>query len=153
MKTDISHERSSTIQKHFENKPRPNFVPEHEADRIEFIHAGFPCLMHRRWHFGWKGYVFLPEDHPLNGAAMREDAVVDLRVHGGITFAEKTDDGDFALGFDCAHCGDKVQIPGDDWAFNKGVYRHQEFVQSELESLAEQLARVASEEVSHGDET
>lgn len=148
MKEGISHERQPLVQKFFANKPRPHFVPEHEADRIEFMHAGFPCLMRRMWHFGWTGYVFLSENHPLNGADMFDDKIVDLRVHNGVTFADEAQDGSFALGFDCGHYGDRIQLARYSCVFHDGVYRHQEYVQKELESLAEQLARVASEEVS-----
>lgn len=71
-----------------------------------------------------------------------------LRVHGGLTWADNhhacgEPDGLWWFGFDCAHAGDlcpgmfSYPHPGD-------VYRDQQYVVAEVQSLAAQLARVAS---------
>jgi hypothetical protein len=72
------------------------------------------------------------------------DVVFD--VHGGITYSGGGDgypvDGDeWWFGFDCAHAGDATgyfSFPGD-------ILRTQEYVESECESLAEQLAAITEE--------
>ena len=64
-----------------------------------------------------------------------------FNVHGGITFSERGDgypadnsDG-WWFGFDCAHAGDKMRC-----SFYEGdVERTLEYVESECESLAEQI--------------
>ena len=74
--------------------------------------------------FGWgNGYVALPPEHTLHGLGYDEEAVANLDVHGGITFAEILDVdsllisegyvdaklvGHWVLGFDTAHDGDSL---------------------------------------------
>lgn len=58
------------------------------------------------------GYVRVPKDHPWYGKHYDD---IDVKVHGGLTFAKKdqecgkggADDG-WWFGFDCAHSGDAV---------------------------------------------
>ena len=72
------------------------------------------------------------------------DVVFD--VHGGITYSGGGDgypaDGDeWWFGFDCAHAGDATGSS----LFPGGVLRTREYVESECESLAEQLAMIIEE--------
>lgn len=130
-----------------------------EPDRIDFGHAGLPCLMLRNSGGYWCGYVAVEEGHPLFKADY-EDA--DLDVHGGITFSGECrppichvpqpgkPDNVFWFGFDCAHLGDDhpremaiySKMPGYvhlDSGFH--TYCDMSYVRKQVESLAEQLAR------------
>lgn len=120
-----------------------------EPDRIEFEHAGLPCLMRRVAATGaWCGYVAVPPGHPDHGKSWG-DADVEVEVHGGLTYSGPRQ-GDIChvpkpgepddvhwFGFDCAHARDLMPaIP------HRGeTYRDQHYVRGEVESLAEQLAR------------
>ena len=97
------------------------------------------------------GYVGIPKGHPLYGVDHHEDSDAlreaeerignDFDVHGGITYSGggngyPVDGDEWWFGFDCAHAGDATGsslFPGD-------ILRTQEYVESECESLAEQLA-------------
>ena len=61
-----------------------------EPDRIEFEHAGLPCLMLRSTTGGnWCGYAAVPPGHPAHGKPYQD---VDADVHGGLTYADKCRD-------------------------------------------------------------
>jgi hypothetical protein len=134
-----------------------------EPDRLEFEHAGLPCLALRNRMGVWCGYTAVPPGHPLHGAKYDEAPV---EVHGGLTYANvcfseichtpKPGEPDdvYWLGFDCGHAWDfapamaafeRHRFP--DWPhtrFDNEVYRDLAYVRHEIESLAEQLARLAS---------
>lgn len=95
-----------------------------EQDRLEWEHAGLPCLMVRQSRLGhWCGYVAVPPSHPCHGKSSDEGPDVD--VHGGLTYASACNDpvchvpkpGDpdnvWWLGFDCAHAGDFSPASGN----------------------------------------
>jgi hypothetical protein len=90
-----------------------------EPDRLEWTHAGLPCLAARSESGGnWCGYVAVPPGHPLHGRDY-DHADVDVEVHGGgLTYANRCEghvchvprpgepDDVWWFGFDCAHFGD-----------------------------------------------
>jgi hypothetical protein len=139
-----------------------------EPDRVEFRHAGLPCLMNRNRMGVWCGYVAVPPGHPLHGKHYGD---VEVDVHGGrLTYSDVCQgeichvpapgqpDDVFWFGFDCAHAMDLV--PGIDKvladighprpSFMMGdVYRDMAYVRREVESLAEQLARAPQTTVAH----
>lgn len=121
-----------------------------EPDRVEFEHAGFPCLMLRQPRLGhWCGYVAVPPGHPWHGKGYDD---VDARAHGGLTYAEKCSGGVchvpkpgepddvWWLGFDCAHLGDFSPVGNSQpYAFGSPEeYRDAEWVRREVERLAAQ---------------
>jgi hypothetical protein len=128
-----------------------------EPNRVEFKHAGLDCLLSRTAMGYWCGYVGLPRGHRFYGKSYDEDSV-DVRVHGGLTYAEEcnghvchlTEDDDklWWLGFDCAHYMDlspllhagahAVSVAA--LFGNHGHYWTLEEVQAETRRLAEQLA-------------
>jgi hypothetical protein len=130
-----------------------------EPDRLEWKHAGLPCLIVRVEHHGALcGYAAVPPGHPLHGQEMGEPPV---DVHGGLTYAAKCagdichvpapgePDDVWWFGFDCAHSGD--QTPGSDASLSFRAYRGRadeyrtiEYVKAEVERLAEQLAEATS---------
>jgi hypothetical protein len=92
--------------------------------KLEFRHAGLPCLMIQAAEHGhWCGYVGVPPGHPLHGH--HYDVVNDhLNVHGGMTYSGRCQghicheprpgeaDDVWWLGFDFAHAGDLLYDDG-----------------------------------------
>ncbi len=127
-----------------------------EPDRVEFEHAGFPCLINRVAHSGsWCGYVAVPPNHPAFEKGYDD---VDVSVHGGLTYANHCRDvichipkkGEsenvWWLGFDCSHAGDGMpamngHIGNEDNYFSRG-YKDIDYVKRETKDLAEQLAKM-----------
>jgi hypothetical protein len=126
---------------------------DEEPDRVDFEHAGFPCLILRTRMGFLCGYVAVPEGHP-DFEKTYDDIGVD--VHGGLTYAAHCSghichvpapgapDNVWWLGFDCAHCWDIA--PGrvaDDKRYGlhdpMSQYRDIRYVRREVESLADQL--------------
>jgi hypothetical protein len=65
---------------------RTNWPPgpwDNEPDRIEFEHAGFPCLITRQALGHLCGYVAVPPGHKAHG---RDYDALDVSVHGGLTY-------------------------------------------------------------------
>ncbi len=104
-----------------ENWPAGPWDAEGPEDRIEWRHKGVPCLMVRNLMGAWCGYAAVGPDHPWHGKDYsHEDVNVD--VHGGLTFADKCQEGGkichvaqpgepdpvWWFGFDTAHSGDRV---------------------------------------------
>jgi hypothetical protein len=145
-----------------------------EPDRLEWRHAGLPCLIVRGQLGALCGYVGVPPGHRYHGVG--HDDVEGVGAHGGLTYAEGCrgeichvpapgePDDVWWLGFDCAHAFDYV--PGlhaqlreicerehnplvDVTDARAGpmfgeVYRDLAYVKAEVEDLAEQLACPAS---------
>lgn len=143
-----------------------------EPDRVDFEHAGFACLLHRGPMGQWCGYVGVPATHPAY-AKPYSDVDVDVhggltyanRCQGAICHVPKPGMSDdvWWLGFDCAHAGDftphtnkyhgaypwplkpydhaEAMAAVDRWEVEK--YRTVEYVRTETERLAEQLAATA----------
>lgn len=84
------------------------------------------------------GYVVITED---NKFWYKDYDEIPVHVHGGLTYASSDDNKNWILGFDCAHSGDlvpsfrKIYLNDDN-----DIYRDKEYVISECESLADQLA-------------
>lgn len=87
-----------------------------EPDRVEWTHAGLPCLAVRSELGGhWCGYAAVPPGHPLHETSYD---VIDVDVHGGLTYADACQgrichvpepgepDDVWWFGFDCLHAGD-----------------------------------------------
>jgi hypothetical protein len=150
---------------------------ETEPDRVEWEHAGLPCLAIRNHHGVWCGYAAVPPGHPLHG---KDHNDLDVGVHGGLTYegaCQHRDDGVMGIchvpqpgepdnvwwfGFDCGHACDyspgmtailrtlapelRPEHPYDharalvanNWLTE--VYRTLDYVQTETNHLAEQLA-------------
>jgi hypothetical protein len=88
-----------------------------EPDRVEFVHAGYACLVTRHPRHGHLcGCVGVDASHPYFGKGYDDCAVE--KAHGGLTYAERCNgsichvpepgmpDEVWWLGFDCAHAGD-----------------------------------------------
>lgn len=130
---------------------------QQEPDRVEFEHAGMPCVLHRGPTAGaWCGYVAVPPGHPAHG---KEYDNVPSEVHGGLTYAAKCfgcichtpkpgePEDIWWFGFDCAHAGDACPAMNARLASHRidairewETYRDIAYVRAETEALAEQLA-------------
>lgn len=130
-----------------------------EPDKIQWIdkETDLDCLIVRNRMGALCGYVGVGPDHPFHSRSY--DDLLDLDVHGGLTFSGSCDEDKpesegichvpmpgrsaaiWWLGFDCAHGYDLVptmqlfgcsSTPGD-------VYRNVEYVRNECANLAKQL--------------
>lgn len=144
-----------------------------EPDRIEWEHAGLPCLMSRGPSGHWCGYAAVAPTHPSHGKSYDDQ---NIEIHGGLTYGNKCaghichvpKPGEPAdvwwFGFDCAHSGDYSPSLGN-WRSNRGepsydheravalhaaswsaadVYRTVDYVRAETNRLAEQLAALSA---------
>lgn len=142
-----------------------------EPDRVEWEHAGLPCLATRGPSGHWCGYAAVPPGHPLHGKGYSDDAVL-IEAHGGLTYASACQgeichvpkpgepDNVWWFGFDCAHSGDysptygnryrrhgegpydhAAAVAANSWQVDQ--YRTIDYVRAETNRLAEQLAELA----------
>jgi hypothetical protein len=131
-----------------------------------YYYAVVGCSMGHRC-----GYVRVPPDHPAHGKKyMAEDDkdVLDVDVHGGLTYSEtwpeglweecRFPDGGTMFGFDCAHAGDVEDpslMPGydrdkhlaellmKDGIDPRGVIRTSDYVERECFNFISQLEEMA----------
>lgn len=83
-----------------------------EGDERRFKYKGYECVIKRvpeMLHLC--GYIKIPKGHALYGDKDEEYGLLDIPVHGGVTFnGDLEEDGGFWIGFDCAHAGDLVPM-------------------------------------------
>lgn len=144
-------------EEHALNRPRWGPGPwQEEPDRVEFRHAGMPCILHRGSFGGWCGYVGLVPGHPYYGKSYHD---VSAEVHGGLTYSEPCQghvchvpepgepDNLWWLGFDFGHGGD-YSPPSAASLHRLGIdttgdhYWTVDEARAETQRLAEQLAAV-----------
>ena len=140
----------------------------HEPDKLQWAdeETGLPCLIVRGGLGALCGYVGVPRSHPAYGKHYDDEALLDIGVHGGLTFSDKCqhdgdqtdvsqsichvvepgeDDDVWWVGFDCAHAFDLVpgmeaRLRGTPWPVSKeDTYRDVAYVKNEIRSLAKQL--------------
>lgn len=136
-----------------------------EPDKLEWRDeaTGMPCLIVRSSLGALCGYVGVPPGHPDHGK--HYDNVDSTEVHGGLTYANRCQEGGkichiakpgepedvWWFGFDTAHLGDLV--PGMVAAYAKSgmdymkshhgdEYRNLEYVKGEVTRLALQLDKI-----------
>ncbi len=101
--------------------------------------TGYQCVARRGGSGAWCGYVAVPEDHPAFGLDYEDPLVVDIDVHGGLTYS-----GERGFGFDCAHYGDLVPSLWKYFGAYGGEYRDLDYVKAEVSNLARQLAALVA---------
>ena len=74
-----------------------------EPDYHEFDHSGIGCRIIRNPVWAFCGYVFIPANHPWHSKHYRD---IKCDAHGGLTFSELLDNGEYWIGFDCSHSTD-----------------------------------------------
>lgn len=128
-----------------------------EGDFEKGVMFGLPFVIWRHLSFGhWCGYVAVPKESRLNGKnyythsesenglSKLEQAINDISVHGGLTYAgklkERAKNDLWYFGFDCAHSEDLEPFMIEKYPkLSEGYYKDKEFVLIEVESLAKQL--------------
>lgn len=125
--------------------------------RVEYQHAGLPCMICQNDLGIFCGYVSVPPGHPAHG---KDYDTLDLGVHGGLSFAAAPNDaiymvgkgkpeGWWVLGFDCGHFGDfdaDVQNVLRTEKFQS--VRDTDFVRRQTNRLAKQLAMMVETGIS-----
>lgn len=96
------------------------------------------------------GYVEVPEH--LGKPGYDESPVMELNVHGGVTYAGELPemDGKYVVGYDCAHYGDLMKCPEElkgtsmehSFMYSEGIWRDVDYCTNECESLANQLVNI-----------
>lgn len=140
-----------------------------EPDKLQWQddETGLPCLIVRNPVGSLCGYVGVPLGHPWHGLDNDDDELVDVEVHGGLTFSGACQEGDDSarrichipspgeaddvwwLGFDCAHAGDispSVERPPRFLEVSGGfheTYKSLDYVRAECASLARYIAAAA----------
>lgn len=96
-------------------------LPEYKGFKNYMVLRGNPL---HKWYCG---YVELPESHTLYDVEgeYSDDRIIDLDVHGGITWAK-----DHILGFDCMHWGDTIEKCNSN------------YVRKEIHKLIDQLVEI-----------
>ena len=114
-----------------------------EGDAKEWIYTckngiEFKCYIRRVPRSGHLcGYVHLTPDSDYFGY---EYDHIPVDCHGGLTYSSDHD-GEWVIGFDCAHLGDNKPFYSDMEIYgNDGIYRDMEYVAKECESICEQLS-------------
>lgn len=139
---------------------------QQEPDRVDWHHAGLPCLMVRGPLTGsWCGYVGVPPSHPCYGKGYND---LDVEVHGGLTYAAACDgerichvpapgesDETFWFGFDTGHSWDvspamdarirSYGLPPSSGLIDGTTYKDVAYVRAETEKLADQLAALVKD--------
>jgi hypothetical protein len=121
--------------------------PEHPLFGLPTNH---PLKLPRSWFEGRRGLEGTgPMDlfiHAMSGKRLEDACDISLafQVHGGITYADHLSDSDklWWFGFDCGHAGDYVPGIMRGIVGVIGVYRDQQYVVAECQSLAAQLVAI-----------
>jgi len=124
-----------------------------EPDQVEWMAHGLPCVLFRNRFGVWVGYVGISPGHPWHGAAYKADALSEISVHGGVTFAGHwhyvpntltTNSDTWWVGFDCGHGGRDV-VPAMDRGRFSGYgsekYRNVEYAVTHATVLASQASQ------------
>jgi hypothetical protein len=121
-------------------------IIKEEGDFFEWTYTAkngleVDCFIERNRLLALCGYVVITSDNELFG--LDYDNIysqIDVSVHGGLNYSDEND-GEWIIGFDCAHSGDLCpsflqygRISDSD------IYRTKEFVISECEKLAESVS-------------
>lgn len=118
-------------------------IIKQEGDYFEWSYCAkngleIDCFIRRNNTLALCGYVIITSDNKL----FRLDyddlySKINVHVHGGLTYSDQDKNGNWIIGFDCAHAGDLCPaFPHFD-----GIYRTKEYVISECEKLAEEVSK------------
>lgn len=114
-------------------------INEWEGEDNYYLYSedGFTCEIKRQGELGHLcGYVTLPKGHKFNGLHYDE---IPVSVHGGLTYANNLENGEWVIGFDCAHSGDLIPSFFNEKIQWKGTYKNIDFVKKEISKLIKQI--------------
>jgi hypothetical protein len=128
-------------------------IMKEEGDHFEWIYTAkngleVDCFIERNRLLALCGYVVITSDNELFG--LDYDNIysqIDVSVHGGLNYSDENN-GEWIIGFDCAHSGDLCpsflqygRFGSKSVGISDGdIYRTKEFVISECEKLAESIS-------------
>lgn len=122
-------------------KPWEEFRQKYPCGRSQFItEVGYIGIIRITGLDILCGYVVVPQYHPYFEKSLYnfdDTSLLELGVHGGVTFADYIDKDTYAIGFDCAHADDYVPKLGA--GLIPQTWKYEAFVRGEIEHLAEQL--------------
>lgn len=135
--------------------PRPELQDLVAAEGLERVAQAYGFEVRaERMNVGYlgciNGYIKIPIRHPWFGLSYDAEGPRDVRVHGGLTYAEDhllTPEGTIQgwwLGFDTNHIGD-LSPSVNGLGFAGDTYRSMDYVMEELRKLAKQ-AREAQDD-------
>lgn len=113
-----------------------------EGDFLEWVYTttsgvDYKCRIIRNKYLKHLcGYVILTPDNKFYSKHYDD---IPVQVHGGLTFSDEYE-GEWLIGFDCAHHGDITPGSGYEHLGYMGTYKDMNFVKLECESLAEQIS-------------
>ena len=100
-------------------------IVEEEGNYYEWIQNGIKCTIERSpLNLHWNGYIFLEEIHYFYKNVYED--LLNINVHGGITYSDINEDGLYKIGFDCNHSYDIGLISfemGIEYFIINAVYR------------------------------
>lgn len=78
----------------------------------EGTYSGFRWIVVAYYSGHRCGYVVIPKGHELYGLDYNHGALYDISCHGGLTYSgiNQWVDGEWTIGFDCAHASDKKDV-------------------------------------------
>ena len=126
------------------NKDNYQEIIDSEGELYEWIRGGLKCFIRRNDMLSWCGYVRVPSYYKIDMGLVPDDDryYPPFDVHGGVTYNEYDDSGDYVIGFDTGHSGDLCPYYfkeiGMRWAVT-GVYRDKNYVINETNSLCDQI--------------
>lgn len=141
-----------------------------EPDKVSWTDGttGRPCLIHRARMGALCGYVAVDPGHPAYGKHYDHSLLDDIRVHGGLTFADRCSEHateEYGIchvpqpgqphdvwwfGFDCAHAWDLIPDMAERYRAigidrdSEDVYRDVAYVTEQCELLAVQLVALGA---------
>ncbi len=150
---------------HVDKSTWPRGAWDNEPDRIEWRSGALACLIVRSASTGALcGYVGVPPGHAWHGKKYSDDALWNVDIHGGLTYADPCVEGGHIchvpqpgepdevwwLGFDCGHSWDISpafgRLPGfsvEPSSFGES-YKGVAYVRAQVERLAEQAREAQS---------
>lgn len=121
-----------------------------EGDYYEWYNDGLKCFVKRNDMLCLCGYVEIPSYYKII-LPENDDLEHNYDVHGGVTYEQHDDNGNYVIGFDCCHGGDLYPYYYTDdnlSMFVRGIYRDKDYVISETNSLCSQIKNTYSDLVS-----
>lgn len=114
-----------------------------EGNEKDFEYKDWQCHIRRvglEWSGHLCGYIEIPTTHGLHGKSydeIEQHYDYELPAHGGLTFSGEVE-GNYWIGFDCAHLGDLSPCYlDDDWSFRNysDIYKDMQYVTNNIKEI------------------
>lgn len=108
----------------------------------KFVYEDYRCEVWQHPNLGYFcGYVMIPKDNKLFKVDYTDDKFPNLSIHGGITFSDCDEDGNWWIGFDCGHFSDLVPGLLDNVSSENASYKGLAYVKRQLMGLIDQVMK------------